>query len=204
MLQVPVPTPETVRVATVPVPSKPRSQLQQAARYQPIRDLKRDAPAAPKRPGAGIGGMSSHERPILPGPRRGAWAAATTPTAGARRRERLPARRPRERQTRRRQVRVHLPRRNRAAFWQTSKGDTKADAKAERAELLARMHRGERVERTSMTVGEVARLWLERGTARRAAGHPQLSKTTSESCAGTSNTPPTPANAHPERPSCAS
>jgi integrase len=51
--------------------------------------------------------------------------------------------------------------------WQTSKGDTKADAKAERAELLARMHRGERVERTSMTVGEVARLWLERGTGQK-------------------------------------
>ena len=41
---------------------------------------------------------------------------------------------------------------------------TKADAKAERAELLARMHKGERVERTALTVGEVARLWLERGT----------------------------------------
>ena len=32
--------------------------------------------------------------------------------------------------------------------WQTAKGDTKADAKAERAELLAHMHKGERVERT--------------------------------------------------------
>jgi integrase len=51
--------------------------------------------------------------------------------------------------------------------WQTSKGETKADAKAERAELLARMHRGERVERTSMTVGEVARMWLERGTGQK-------------------------------------
>src|SRR5207248_11426685 len=29
--------------------------------------------------------------------------------------------------------------------WQTVKGDTKADAKAERAELVARMHLGERV-----------------------------------------------------------
>jgi integrase len=48
-----------------------------------------------------------------------------------------------------------------------AKGETKADAKAERAELLARMHRGERVERTSMTVGEVARLWLERGTGQK-------------------------------------
>src|SRR5439155_12007000 len=51
--------------------------------------------------------------------------------------------------------------------WQTSKGDAKADAKAERAELLARMHKGERVERTSMTVGEVARLWLDRGTGQK-------------------------------------
>src|SRR6266576_1155819 len=51
--------------------------------------------------------------------------------------------------------------------WQTSKGETKADAKAERGELLARMHKGERVERTSMTVGEVARLWLERGTGQK-------------------------------------
>src|SRR5437764_9203491 len=48
--------------------------------------------------------------------------------------------------------------------WQTAKGDTKADAKAERAELVARMHLGERVERTALTVSEVARLWLERGT----------------------------------------
>src|SRR5712691_3593878 len=47
--------------------------------------------------------------------------------------------------------------------WQTARGDTKADAKAERGDLLARMHKGERVERTALTVGEVARLWLERG-----------------------------------------
>src|SRR5438270_11196787 len=48
--------------------------------------------------------------------------------------------------------------------WQTAKGDTKADAKAERTELLARMHRGERVERTTLTVSEVAQLWLERAS----------------------------------------
>ena len=48
--------------------------------------------------------------------------------------------------------------------WQTASGDTKADAKAERGELLARMHKGERVERTNLTVSEVAQLWLERGT----------------------------------------
>ena len=40
--------------------------------------------------------------------------------------------------------------------WQTAKRDTKADAKAEGAEMLARLHRGERVERSSRTVGEVA------------------------------------------------
>src|SRR5438270_12565126 len=48
--------------------------------------------------------------------------------------------------------------------WQTAKASTKADAKAERAELLARMHRGERVERTTLTVSEVAQLWLERAS----------------------------------------
>src|SRR5437016_13067208 len=48
--------------------------------------------------------------------------------------------------------------------WETAKGSTKADAKAERAELLARMHRGERVERTTLTVSEVAQLWLERAS----------------------------------------
>jgi integrase len=42
--------------------------------------------------------------------------------------------------------------------WQTAKGD----AKAERAEMIARLHRGERVERSSRTVGEVAEAWLER------------------------------------------
>jgi integrase len=48
--------------------------------------------------------------------------------------------------------------------WQTAKGTTRAAAKAERAEMFARLHRGDRVERTNMTVGEVGRLWLERGT----------------------------------------
>jgi integrase len=46
--------------------------------------------------------------------------------------------------------------------WQRAKGETKAAAKAERAQLLARMHKGERVERSTLTVSEVARLWLER------------------------------------------
>jgi integrase len=48
--------------------------------------------------------------------------------------------------------------------WQTAKGETKADAKTERAELVARMHLGGRVERTTLTVSEVARLWLERAS----------------------------------------
>ena len=49
-------------------------------------------------------------------------------------------------------------------IWQTAKGDSKADAKTERTELLARMYRGERVERTTLTVSEVAKLWLERAS----------------------------------------
>ena len=48
--------------------------------------------------------------------------------------------------------------------WQTAAGDTRAEAKAERAETLARMNRGERVERTNLTVSDVAQLWLDRRT----------------------------------------
>ena len=74
--------------------------------------------------------------------------------------------------------------------WQTAKGDTRADAKAERAEVLARMHKGERVERTTMTVGAVARLWLERGVGqRKAAGRPRPSNATSATSAATSRHP---------------
>ncbi|MDP9223630.1 MAG: hypothetical protein M3P18_07190 [Actinomycetota bacterium] len=62
-------------------------------------------------------------------------------------------------------------------IWQTAKGDTKPDAKAERAELLAQ-HRGERVERTTLTVSEVAQVWLERGTRPRGSWSP----TTRERC----------------------
>jgi hypothetical protein len=51
-------------------------------------------------------------------------------------------------------------------IWQTANGDTKADAKAERAALVARMHNGGRVEHTGLTVSDVAKLWLERGTGR--------------------------------------
>ena len=47
--------------------------------------------------------------------------------------------------------------------WQTANGTTRAAAKVERAETFARLRRGERVERTNMSVSEVAQLWLERG-----------------------------------------
>src|SRR5439155_951456 len=56
--------------------------------------------------------------------------------------------------------------------WQTAKGDTLADAKAERAEMVARLHRGERVERTKRTVGEAAQAWLERGRGQRGPWDP--------------------------------
>ena len=79
-------------------------------------------------------------------------------------------------------------------IWQTAKGDTNADAKAERAELLARMHKGERVERTTLTVAEVAELWLERGVAAsKASGQPLDARTLrARSSAATSTPPPTP------------
>jgi hypothetical protein len=48
-------------------------------------------------------------------------------------------------------------------IWQTAKSRTKVEAKAERAETLARIRLGERIERTGLTVGEVACRWVERG-----------------------------------------
>ena len=51
--------------------------------------------------------------------------------------------------------------------WQTSSGSTKASAKAERAEILARLQLGQRVERTHLTLIEAAKMWLERGTGQR-------------------------------------
>ena len=48
--------------------------------------------------------------------------------------------------------------------WQTAKGSTRADAGAERAELLARMHQWRASRRTTLTVSEVAQLWLERAS----------------------------------------
>src|SRR5438105_1410396 len=55
----------------------------------------------------------------------------------------------------------------RRQIWQTAKGGTRADAKTERAEMLARMRLGQRVERTRLTVGQVARQWLDRATGHR-------------------------------------
>lgn len=49
------------------------------------------------------------------------------------------------------------------ARWQTAAGDTKAAAKAERAEALARQQLGQRIERTSLTVADDARACLDRG-----------------------------------------
>jgi integrase len=57
-------------------------------------------------------------------------------------------------------------------IWQKATGSTKAEAVAERAELMARMSLGERIERTNLTVGEVARLWIERGTGPRGQWDP--------------------------------
>ncbi len=51
--------------------------------------------------------------------------------------------------------------------WQTGSGGTKASAKAERAEILARLRLGQRIERTQVTPIEAANLWLERGTGQR-------------------------------------
>jgi len=56
--------------------------------------------------------------------------------------------------------------------WQTAKGDTPAAAKGERAEILARLRLGHRVERTQLTVAEVAEQWLERGTGQKGRWQP--------------------------------
>lgn len=58
-------------------------------------------------------------------------------------------------------------------IWQTATGTTKADAKAERAEILARIRLGQRVERTRLTVGAVARQWLDRGPGHQGRGDPR-------------------------------
>ena len=52
-------------------------------------------------------------------------------------------------------------------IWQTSRSATKVDAKAERSETLARIRLGERIERTNLTVGEVARRWVDRGIGKK-------------------------------------
>src|SRR5215211_1006628 len=51
--------------------------------------------------------------------------------------------------------------------WQTAEGDTLAAAKGERAEILARLRLGHRIERTQLTVADVAEQWLERGTGQK-------------------------------------
>jgi hypothetical protein len=60
----------------------------------------------------------------------------------------------------------------RRQVWQTADGMTKADAKAERAELVARVRLGHRVERTSLTVGQVARQWVQRDIGPRGPWEP--------------------------------
>jgi integrase len=60
----------------------------------------------------------------------------------------------------------------RRQIWQTAKGTTKADAQAERMEIVSRMRLGQRVERTRSTVGEVARQWLDRGTGPKGVWEP--------------------------------
>jgi integrase len=57
-------------------------------------------------------------------------------------------------------------------IWQTARNATKVEAKAERAELVARIRLGERVERTTVTVGAVARRWVERGIGQRGRWEP--------------------------------
>jgi len=52
-------------------------------------------------------------------------------------------------------------------IWQTATGNSKRAAKTERAEMVARIALGQRIERTSLTVSEVARAWPERGTGQK-------------------------------------
>src|SRR6266436_4243537 len=89
-----------------------------------------------------------------------------------------------------RQVRVYLPRRDSSPGLETAKGDTKADAKAERAEMVARLHRGERVERTNRTLGEVAEAWLERGRGQKGLWDAPTRERYDRASAATSNAPP--------------
>jgi integrase len=56
--------------------------------------------------------------------------------------------------------------------WQTAQASTKTDAKIGRAELLAAIRLGQRVERTSITVGDAAAPWLARGTGKHGAWEP--------------------------------
>jgi hypothetical protein len=60
--------------------------------------------------------------------------------------------------------------------WQTAKGETKAAAKAERAETIARLYRGGRIERTELTVAQAARAWLERGVGQKGRWAPSTAE----------------------------
>ena len=73
--------------------------------------------------------------------------------------------------------------------WQTARGAMKRTPKPS-APSCSRMHRGERVERTSLTVGEVARLWLERGVGQKGRWAPRHANATSGSSACTSTPQP--------------
>jgi integrase len=48
--------------------------------------------------------------------------------------------------------------------WKRASGKTKAAARAERAETVARVRLGQRTEYTTLTVSQTAELWLERGS----------------------------------------
>jgi integrase len=87
--------------------------------------------------------------------------------------------------------------------WQTANGETKADARSERADLVSRMRRGQRVERTTLTVSQVAQLWVERRAGRRDAGLRRRASGTSGLCADTSTPPLTLAHSQSEAASCA-
>jgi integrase len=60
----------------------------------------------------------------------------------------------------------------RRQVWQTAKGKTKAAARAERAQMLARLRLGQRVERTDLTVAAAAAQWLERGIGQKGQWEP--------------------------------
>ena len=82
--------------------------------------------------------------------------------------------------------------------WQTANGTTRVAAKAERAETFARLRRGERVERTNMSVGDVAQLWLERGAGVRGPWSESTRRTYGEMVRRTIESSPDPYSAGSE------